>query len=454
MNNCSTIDPSESLEVCNAVGKEQEEALNEESIPLRQRLRRGFWHAFARQFTLLCVASLKIARLIGRKQRPIPTAGCEVLLTGRFDSKNWILNHLGPLAASEECSRLWMVSTNPVPVLPGVTVIYPPKWLICVLGPTRARLLTFFWTALWKRPDVVGGFHIMVNGIAAAIVARLIGARSMYFCVGGPAEVLDGGIHSADSYFTGMQTADSTVENRLLNIVANFDMVITMGSRAIEFFQSKGIEASFHVVSGGINPKRFQPTAVPPLYDLVLTGRLVQVKRIDVFLRAVKTVVTKISDVRAVIVGGGRLKDALCAQAQDLGIASHIVFAAHQENIEEWLGKSKVFVLTSDSEGLSLSMMEAMMCGLPAVVSDVGDLGDLVENGVNGYLVPRRSPELLAQRLVELLSDRDKLDAFSKAARRSALKYETKATAKRWDDILGSLAKDQAMTVPSESSRA
>jgi glycosyltransferase involved in cell wall biosynthesis len=82
--------------------------------------------------------------------------------------------------------------------------------------------------------------------------------------------------------------------------------------------------------------------------------------------------------------------------------------------------------------------MEAMMCGLPVVVSDVGDLRDLVEDGVNGYLVPRRSPELFAARLVELLSDQKKLRAFSLAARRSALRYETRAAARCWDHILAS----------------
>ena len=56
-------------------------------------------------------------------------------------------------------------------------------------------------------------------------------------------------------------------------------------------------------------------------------------------------------------------------------------FVGHQEDVAAWLSKSRVFVLTSDSEGLSLSMMEAMMCGLPAVVSDVGDLGDLSKMG-------------------------------------------------------------------------
>ena len=76
------------------------------------------------------------------------------------------------------------------------------------------------------------------------------------------------------------------------------------------------------------------------------------------------------------------------------------------------------------------------MTGLPAVVSDVGDLGDLVNDGVNGFLVPRRSPDLFADRIIELLSDKQKLKAFSQAARNSALRYTPEAMTAKWDDII------------------
>ena len=76
------------------------------------------------------------------------------------------------------------------------------------------------------------------------------------------------------------------------------------------------------------------------------------------------------------------------------------------------------------------------MCGLPVVVSDVGDLADLVEEGINGFLVPRRSPELFAARIVELLTNNQKLVAFSKAARQSSLWYTTEAATAKWDSII------------------
>jgi glycosyltransferase involved in cell wall biosynthesis len=120
----------------------------------------------------------------------------------------------------------------------------------------------------------------------------------------------------------------------------------------------------------------------------------------------------------------------------ELGIAKNITFVGHQKNVEAWLRKAKVFVLTSDSEGLSLALMEAMLCGLPAVVPLVGDLDELVEDGINGYLVAERTPEAFAKRLHDLLTDESRLARFSEAARRSAKRYEIGATVQLWDKIL------------------
>ena len=433
----SNID--QSMDVLTPIAVEQGEKSVNRSISIRRRLRIWLRHFIVRQIALLSVISLVIARTIGRRSKSTNDGECEILLTGRFDSDNWIIAFLEPFSASKHCSRLWMVSTNPVPAIPKVAVIYPPQWLMKTSGLVPARLLTFAWVAIRKRPYIVGGFHIMVNGIVAVIVGRLVGARSMYFCVGGPAEVCNGGVHLANSYFEKKETDNTVVESRLLKVVAASDMIITMGSRALKFFRDKGIDTDIHVVSGGIDPKRFQPTTKGiTTIDLIMTGRIVPVKRIDIFLQALKIVMDKLPEVRAVVVGEGVLLNNLQQLAVDLGIDNNVNLLGYQDDLISWLQKSKIFVLTSDSEGLSLSMMEAMMCGLPAVVSNVGDLGDLVEDGINGYLVPRRSPELFAERIIELLTDAEKLKAFSLAAHSSALRYTTEAATAKWDHIIES----------------
>ena len=69
-----------------------------------------------------------------------------------------------------------------------------------MVGGTPARLLTFAWLALRERPHVLGGFHLLLNGLVTQLLARLCGARSLYFCGGGPTEVLDGGVNGSSIY--------------------------------------------------------------------------------------------------------------------------------------------------------------------------------------------------------------------------------------------------------------
>ena len=93
-------------------------------------------------------------------------------------------------------------------------------------------------------------------------------------------------------------------------------------------------------------------------------------------------------------------------------------------------------MLASDSEGLSLAVMEAMICGLPAVVSSTGDLGDLVEDGVNGRLIAERTPAAFADAMVALIADEGRRSRFSEAARRAASRYDMRSVARLWDEVL------------------
>ena len=412
-----------------------------DSPPPGPGARRWFYHRVFRLLTWLHTLVLTVAKFLGSPRSRPRTKGYEILLTGRFESDNWVLSLLGPLAASKKCRRVWVVSTFSMSPIPKVTVVRPPPWLEAIVGSMAARLLTFVSVAFVRRPEFVGGFHLLINGLVAIALAPLVGARSLYVCVGGPVEALDGGVWQGDGNpFERMETPDAVVERRLLRAVNACDLVVTMGSSAKRFFRDKGVTTNVRVITGGIDSREFRPGSARPTVDVILTGRIVAIKRIDVFLEALREVVRKMPDVRAVVVGEGKLRKPLMKQARDLCIDRHIEFLGFQPSMSEWLRQSKVFVLTSDCEGLSLAMMEAMLCGLPAIVSDVGDLGDLVEDGVNGYLVPRRRPELFAERIIDLLKDEQTLTGFSHAARKAALRHETTRVTQKWDEVLASLS--------------
>jgi L-malate glycosyltransferase len=370
------------------------------------------------------------------RRRP-PAHPARVLLTGTFHSDAWIAAHLGPLAASPFCAEVVMVATTPVPALPKVTVVHPPRWLARSLGNVAARLATFVWLAVRRRPDVVGGFHLLINGLVAQLAARMCGARALYFCVGGPTEFAGGGYAGENAHFARLGTADDRVERLLLRAALAFDDIVTMGTGAATYFRDRGSDARVHTIGGAIDPREFYPADATPEFDVVFVGRLVPIKRVDRLIGAIALAAETLPDLRAVIVGDGPLRAELEALAEERGVRERVSFAGRRADVPAWLRRSRVFILTSASEGVALSLMEAMMCRLPAVVPDVGDLRDLVEDGTNGFVVSTPTERGFADAIVELLQDPDRYRRFRAAAAERSASYTPQQVAALWRGPLG-----------------
>ncbi|MCC7293382.1 MAG: glycosyltransferase [Phycisphaerales bacterium] len=403
------------------------------STSIARRLRRWLLHHVLRTVMALYLLSLDVlGKLVPRRRR---RARLRILATGKFHSDTWVTSFLKPMAASAECEGVWAVAAFPVRDIPGIHVVYPPRWLQRLCGQAFARLIVFTCMAIRLRPDLVGGFHLLLNGLAAGWMARLLGRRSFYVAVGGPMEILDGGLWSENALFTRMETPDSVVERRLVQAIGRMDRVVTMGTKAVQYYRSRGLTNDFHVIPGAIDAGRFRPGNEARQADIILVGRLVEIKRIDVLLEALALAAKSLPKISALIVGDGPLRAALERQASELGLDGQVRFTGQQSDVEAWYRRAKVFALTSDSEGLSLAMMEAMSCGLAPVVSDVGDLGDMIEEGVSGHLVPRRRAEVFAERFVALLSDEARLKAMSAAAQASAQRVAPAPSTQRWEAL-------------------
>ena len=365
------------------------------------------------RFILIChYLLLKFFKLIPHK--PKKQKAFTVLATGTFYSDHWLVTHLRPMANTSNCASLIMVASTPVPELNNVEGAYAPKWLTKVAGQVGARLLYFTWLAITTRPDVLVGFHILVNGLFVVILAKLIGAKSVYICGGGPREVRGGGIETENRIFNRIGQADYFIEKMLLKAVNEMGLVVSMGSSAITYFKEKGVNTKFEIVPGGFDSELFKPKAeTEKIYDLILIGRLSDVKRVDRFLRAIQLAQKEIPSLNAVIVGDGPNMESLQCLAKKLGIEKDIHFVGWQNNVHQWLQQSKCFVLTSDSEGLSQALIQALMTGLPSVTSDVGDLGDLLIDDFNGYLVKNLNIENFSTAFIDIFKTTENFQLLS-----------------------------------------
>jgi len=153
---------------------------------------------------------------------------------------------------------------------------------------------------------------------------------------------------------------------------------------------------------------------------VVFTGRLATEKNLDNLLQAWPRVRAHRSDAQLAIVGSGEELTALLAKAESLGIADSVHFTGECTDVAPVLRSADAFVLPSSSEGLPISLLEAMACGLPVVATAVGGMRHVVEDGVTGGLVPSGDAHSLSEKLL-IAADPALADGWGVHARRHVI---------------------------------
>jgi N-acetyl-alpha-D-glucosaminyl L-malate synthase BshA len=127
------------------------------------------------------------------------------------------------------------------------------------------------------------------------------------------------------------------------------------------------------------------------------------------------------SDVKLLLVGDGPERVPTERKARDLGVYDDIRFLGKQDPIEEILSIADIFLMPSQTETFGLAALEAMACRVPTVVSDVGGLPELVEDGETGFLCPVGDVDAFTDRTRALLNDEELHDRMAEAARARAV---------------------------------
>lgn len=140
----------------------------------------------------------------------------------------------------------------------------------------------------------------------------------------------------------------------------------------------------------------------PEEFLLVCTARLVAEKGVDVVIRALSQVLRQGVACKCVILGDGPLKEKLLQKVNSEGFGDHVFFEGFQQDVRPYLQAGSAFILTSHTEGLAISILEAMACGLPCIVTDVGGSAEAVKNRVTGFVIPPASVEAATEAILYL----------------------------------------------------
>lgn len=181
----------------------------------------------------------------------------------------------------------------------------------------------------------------------------------------------------------------------------------------------------------GINPSRLQTihngikdiaTSHAPYNHVqkvrfITTGRLAKVKNHSLMLNALSEVVKVNNNIELSIIGDGPERAELEKLCSKLDLGNYVDFMGFRTDVHDLLLQHDVFLLSSNYEGISIALLEAMSLSMPAISTDVGGIPETIINCKTGYLVPANDVDLYTQAILKILSNYDEISSMGKSAR-------------------------------------
>ena len=199
-----------------------------------------------------------------------------------------------------------------------------------------------------------------------------------------------------------------------------------------ETFKFFKIEKEIEVIYNFVDVSRFQKKpidafrrVIAPEGEKILlhASNFRKIKRVHdvvkIFAEVKKQVPSKL-----LFVGDGPERPEIESLSRDLGIGDDIRFVGKQEQMEEILAISDLFLLTSDYESFGLAALEAMAAGVPVISSDAGGLPEININGVTGFMSSIGDVKSMSANAIDLLSNEEKLNIFKSNAAKQAVKFD------------------------------
>jgi phosphatidylinositol alpha-1,6-mannosyltransferase len=239
------------------------------------------------------------------------------------------------------------------------------------------------------------------------------------------------------------------------------DAVVAVSEFTVGVMANAGIKARrVEVISNAADSSRFvrleasecnsfrQRAGFGKASLLLTVGCVSERKGQEVVIRAFPQVLQKVPDAHYVMVGLPALREKLEALAKQLGVAERVHFRGkvEAEELVRWLNCCDLFVMTSrttatgDCEGFGIAVVEAALCGKPAVVSSDSGLVEAIQNGVTGLAVPEGDESATAAAIISLMQNPGRRQTMGEAARARALREQTWETCvSHYDQILRQL---------------
>ena len=217
------------------------------------------------------------------------------------------------------------------------------------------------------------------------------------------------------------------------------DGFISVGSTITREFLSVGVPSkAVHEIHYGLDVTYFIPPCRSEKMVLrkqlglsdtkkkyfMYTGRLARGKGLEYLLNVWRELVCDYENIHLLLIGSGQgysvsCEDYLRSFVKRTLLEAKVTFTGNVVEVRKYLQAGDFFLLPSESEGLPLSLLEAMACGLPCIATNVGGILDIIQHNVSGILVPYGDPESLGNGMRRLLEHKEVADKLGRNARKT-----------------------------------
>jgi glycosyltransferase involved in cell wall biosynthesis len=182
---------------------------------------------------------------------------------------------------------------------------------------------------------------------------------------------------------------------------------------------------------------------------LLAVGRLAPQKGFDLLIEAFASLPKRHPDWDLAIIGEGPERPQLELAISKRGLGPRVVLPGWAGNMPDWYRRAHLYAMSSRHEGFPNTLAEAMAHGLPAVSFDCDTgPGDIVRNGIDGFLAPKEDVPALVAALEQLMSDADLRDRFGSAAKEARDRFSMQRVAQMWESVFEELLARDRMRRP------
>lgn len=170
---------------------------------------------------------------------------------------------------------------------------------------------------------------------------------------------------------------------------------------------------------------------------IVSAGRLVEQKNFSMLIEAFSKIVNK-HDYQLYIYGEGVLRKQLEEKIKDLHLEDKVFLPGYVSNVDDLIKDAKIYVCSSNYEGISNSMLEAMVMGIPTISTDcpVGGSAMMIKDHENGILIPVNDCESLVKAMLEIIEDNDLAHKLSSNSKKIIERLDSKKIVKEWEKLI------------------